>query len=83
MAVGKVAPTPALDVCASSAACRVALESTVERFTEAVSAATPAAIRRRIRKAKGLDLAPDLVQAASPVNIDVSTLEKASPKARK
>ncbi len=82
MAVGKVAPTPALDVCAASAACREALDSTVAKFTEVFAAATPAAIRRRIKKAKGLSLSPDLSEAASPVNVDASTLEL-SAKARK
>jgi len=81
MAVGKVAPTPALDACVVSAASRVALETTVAEFTEAMSAVTPAAIRRRIRKAKALDLAPDFA-AASPVNLDAATIE-ISPKARK
>jgi len=82
MAVGKAAPTPALDVCVASAASRVALETTVARFTEACEAVSPAAIRRRIRKAKALDLAPDFTQAASPVNLDAATIE-ISPKARK
>jgi hypothetical protein len=62
----------------ASAACRNALEATVAKFEEALEQATPATIRRRIKKAKDLDL-----DFSSPEIITIEQVASAEDKAEK
>jgi hypothetical protein len=74
MAIGKEAP---LDICVESAACRAALEASVEKFAAACEGVSVETIRRRLRAAT-------IERAASPVEVPTNGHAESIPvKARK
>jgi hypothetical protein len=71
MAVEKAALISPIGVV--SAACRVALDAAVDKFSEAVEATSPAALRRRLKQAH-----PNLDIAIAPLAACLPTLSAAS-----
>lgn len=80
MAVEKAAL--ALDTCVTSAACRAALDTTVEKFAQAIEAGKPENIRRKFKNAI-LDINIDPMIVATPVANGNGSTRTAKSKSRK